>query len=1193
MKKHLFKTFLFGFFVLASPVHGATPVLGHISEDTVWAKTGSPYVVDFVAIDNFATLTIESGVVVKIKSSASFLVNGTLNALGTQGEPVYFTSLKDDEAGGDTNGDAGATSPQPGDWYQIQINPGGSANFDHAVIRYGGNDAWGLSQANIFNNGELVITDSLITKSKQFGVRSDAGLVNIAGSELSDNQYGFYLRGGSATISQSSMSDNDAYAIYATGGSGSLSLSGNNFLNNHFLSYIELNYGLNFFHESNNASGNGLSAFYLFGNIRSDQTWQADNIPYVAEFILVDAGATLTIEPGAVIKTPGLQIGGSLIVNGTPDKPVYFTSIKDDEVGGDTNGDAGATLPEPEDWNHIVIRPGGHANFTHAVIRYGGNDAWGLSQANIFNNGELVITDSLITKSKDFGIRSDSGSVSITGSEIADNEYGLYLRGGSATISQSSIHGNTAFGILNSTIYNVSSTTIDARSNWWGDPLGPRRFPDRTLGFGNGDWISPGVDFDPWLGYDPTTTPPPPEFEECCSSVLFLPGLEASRLYRVGEDQVWEPTRNQDVEELYLLPSGESANSDIYTRDIIDEAPRIINGFNVYKKFINFMDDEMVGGGIISEWKAIPYDWRLDFEKILASGKKIGETDGQDNLTYLEATTTPYIFQELKRLAENSDTGKVTIITHSNGGLLAKYLLSQLENTNHPYHELLEKIDKIIMVAAPQIGTPGAVEGLLHGDEQQFGAAVGVTDWGMIVDEERARELAENMQSAYNLLPSEKYFDLVQSPIVEFDPSTARVYDFPGIYGPTIDSIGELNNFLLGDPQAATHRSEPGANDEESPNVLKESFISRDLAVHEIIDQWTPPATIELVQIAGWGIKTVRGIEYSCKHLINCFSLSTLDRDVLKTHVGDGTVVLPSAVAMETAENVEKFYVDIFNYNRDNFRTNRNRDHASILEIDPLRGFIKNLIQDDETLTTHITTSIPENPDLIFLDYTIHSPVDIHIYDAANNQHTGLIPNPVLDSDMKAYEAQLPNSYYWEYGEVKYAGSEALENSTTTVKLIGTDFGTFTFNINETLGDEIIATTTFTDIPVALGSVLTMEIQTLTTPVSLQMDVDANGVVDAVISPGDGLTTEELIGILTGFIRTLHLPIDRETTLLKKIDKLAKTLSADYYKKQRTDAAFASLVRAIDGYVKKGLLTSAEATELKSIIGKIQGVVVE
>ena len=65
---------------------------------------------------------------------------------------------------------------------------------------------------------------------------------------------------------------------------------------------------------------------------------------------------------------------------------------------------------------------------------------------------------------------------------------------------------------------------------------------------------------------------------DCFSNVLFLPGLQASRLYKeknilgaIVEDQLWEPNANSDVEALYLNVDGASKNSGIYTSDIIKE----------------------------------------------------------------------------------------------------------------------------------------------------------------------------------------------------------------------------------------------------------------------------------------------------------------------------------------------------------------------------------------------------------------------------------------------------------------------------------------------------------------------------------------------------------------------------------------------------------------------------------------------
>ena len=126
------------------------------------------------------------------------------------------------------------------------------------------------------------------------------------------------------------------------------------------------------------------------------------------------------------------------------------------------------------------------------------------------------------------------------------------------------------------------------------------------------------------------------------------------------------------------------------------------------------------------------------------NGNKIG-----DNISYLTATSSPYVIQELKRLAKSSKTGKVTIVAHSNGGLVAKALMQKLGDA-----ETAKLIDKVIFVAVPQVGTPQAIGALLHGYEQGL-----PKDWiSVFLSESTARTLAQNMSSAYNLLPSANYF---------------------------------------------------------------------------------------------------------------------------------------------------------------------------------------------------------------------------------------------------------------------------------------------------------------------------------------------------------------------------------------------------------------------------------------------------
>src|SRR3989338_4128619 len=132
-----------------------------------------------------------------------------------------------------------------------------------------------------------------------------------------------------------------------------------------------------------------------------------------------------------------------------------------------------------------------------------------------------------------------------------------------------------------------------------------------------------------------------------------------------------------------------------------------------------------------------PYDWRLDYETVVTNGRKLPN----GHISYLispEAGRDPYIIETLKQLAATSKTGKVTIIGHSQGGLIAKALMQQIGEA-----ETIALIDKVILVATPQLGTPKAVAGLLNG-----------TQMGIIgaVSDAKVRDLGQHTPSAFSLL---------------------------------------------------------------------------------------------------------------------------------------------------------------------------------------------------------------------------------------------------------------------------------------------------------------------------------------------------------------------------------------------------------------------------------------------------------
>lgn len=103
---------------------------------------------------------------------------------------------------------------------------------------------------------------------------------------------------------------------------------------------------------------------------------------------------------------------------GDANNPVYLTSLRDDTIGGDTNGDGGATVPAWSDWRGIEFRAGSddaNSVIQHTVSRYSGRDY----RANITLIGSSPpITDSAFSHSY-MAIYADLASTPL----LANNTY--------------------------------------------------------------------------------------------------------------------------------------------------------------------------------------------------------------------------------------------------------------------------------------------------------------------------------------------------------------------------------------------------------------------------------------------------------------------------------------------------------------------------------------------------------------------------------------------------------------------------------------------------------------------------------------------------------------------------------------------------------------------------------------------------
>ncbi|HEY0221090.1 MAG TPA: hypothetical protein VGC58_02595 [Candidatus Paceibacterota bacterium] len=408
---------------------------GTISENQTWTVDGIPYLLSNTTISNGSTVTINPGTIFKFESgSAALTVDGTLLSQGTSGSPIYFTSIKDD-VGGDTNGDGSSTSPSSGDWKQIYISSTGSTTISNTIIRYGGNSGGFGSLANLYNVGGVLNFFNSTTTSSSRGVRTDAG-TTTAISVYSGSDVGFYCVGASAgtklSISTSTIvADGDGVNVL---NECDLNLNGStiNNIGSGYPVHVDTSSGLLFTHSGNTITGNSPRGYVMTGPLGSDQTWSSDTIPYVIpSSFSIPSGKTLSLTSSTTIKfldtSSGLSISGNLLALGISRKPIYFTSIKDDSVGGDTNADGSGSYPSYTDWKQIQINSGGNLELYGTKVFYGGNTGGFGSGANIYNVG---------------------GALSISTSTVAfGGSYGIYQIDGTVTIDQSSIRDNGSYGI--------------------------------------------------------------------------------------------------------------------------------------------------------------------------------------------------------------------------------------------------------------------------------------------------------------------------------------------------------------------------------------------------------------------------------------------------------------------------------------------------------------------------------------------------------------------------------------------------------------------------------------------------------------------------------------------------------------------------------------------------------------------------
>lgn len=866
------------------------------------------------------------------------------------------------------------------------------------------------------------------------------------------------------------------------------------------------------------------------GYLHKNTTWTAQNSPYIIDDpVTVPYDITLTIEAGVSViagsSTQGyslFNVDGSLFLIGLENSPISIS------------GDSGINVSS----GHIESR---YTNFS-------------LKDGISINYGTANISSSTISGA-DTGLKTKSSVVSIRDSRISDNKQGIVVEDSGAggifqvkndntdlavggmgniyltqsggdpskvTISNSSIVNNFAQAIENKDI-----SYVKASNNWWGDPKGIKIFgANRVEGL---------VTYAPWLEQDPLAVLD----NTCCSNILFIPGLQGTRLYKDGKsligtkntNQLWEPNRNADVEKMYLDNTGTSIDPDIYAGQPIGNALGIKD---VYGRFISYLDHKK-DNNIINNWKAFGYDWRKPIDEVVAGQNK-------------KATTTESLLDVVYNLASSSKTNKITIIAHSNGGLVAKYLVKVLTDLGK-----VDLVDSIISVAVPYIGTPQAIGGLLHGADQSIAG-------GLILNQSTARGLGINMPSAYSLLPSKEYFKSIFGPTIAFASTTVLGVN-DGSYPQNITNYEDQQSFIV---DTKNTRTNPVFTNTNLPIKSNKDLLLASDIIHSILDPFSWPVTISRWSILGWGKDTAKSIVYSEEDKCNkssCTTKTTFKTETTK--MGDGTVVAPSA----TYNSGTAVSLDLDNISK---QEKREIAHANILGASSTMSAIDDIIvrnpADDKKTIIEKLSKIPGvtvgEPDYtkekVSLILSTHSPVELHVYDSEGN-HTGLIPKPagledVEDGLYTFYDNEIIGSSFKTVQD-DYDGNESYiylpdnDGMKYTVVIKGNDFGEFTYKITRVQGGKELDVVEYRDISVTPFTIATTTIQARTSEDSLipvlassspeiKIDFDGNGVVDIVATSTSNIDPTYYNQSLRLIIKSLITDPKKSKEILKKIDRL-------------------------------------------------------